>query len=362
MTELSPPVLTESNPTIAVREGEELNVPDIDTLLKARIAGLEGTPTVRQFASGHSNLTYLIRYSNRDLVLRRPPFGTRPKSGHSMIREFRVMNALKPVFEAVPQTCFHHPEEDSPLDAEFYVMERVPGAKLGRDIPVEFGFSPDHCRTLCRSFMDKLIDLHQVDYEAIGLGDFGRPRGYVERQITGWNGRFENAITDDVEPFEDVRAWLAGNRPETESGYAILHGDYRLDNVILDEENPLQIRAILDWEISALGDPMMDLGNTLAYWMQDDDPEGLLAQRMQPSNAPGMLSRSELLEHYAKRTGADLSGFDFYLVAGVFRVTAILQQIYFRYYHGETRNPAFAGFATRVNVLGNHCRSLIERA
>lgn len=353
--------MEELNKTVVVREGEELDAAMIDQVLRARIDGLEGTPVIRQFASGHSNLTYSIQYADRSLVLRRPPFGTRPKSGHSMIREFRVMNALKPAFPAVPETYFHIPDEESPLGAEFYVMEQVEGRKLDRDIPESWNFGAEEGRKLCLSFFHKLIELHKVDYKAIGLAEFGKPEGYVERQVLGWNRRFEKALTDDVEPFEDVRRWLEDNMPAGEVGHSILHGDYRLDNVILCADNPFEIKAILDWEISALGDPLMDLGNTLAYWSQVGDPDEILMMRMQPSNAPGMLTRTEICEIYEAETGFDLSNINYYLVYGVFRLAVILQQIYYRYYHGQTKNPAFAAFAGRTDMLGNYARTLIEK-
>ncbi len=352
----------ELNKTVGVREGEELDVALVDSLVKARIEGLLGTPNIRQFASGHSNLTYSIQYENKSLVLRRPPFGTRPKSGHSMIREFSVMNALKPAYPAVPDTYFHMTDEESPLGAEFYVMEQVEGRKLERDIPSEWNFGESEGRKLCISFFQKLIDLHNVDFKAVGLESFGKPEGYVERQVLGWNGRYEKALTDDVETFEDVRSWLENEMPKGEVGHSILHGDYRLDNVILDADNPFDIKAVLDWEISALGDPLMDLGNTLAYWSQAGDPEDMIAMRMQPCMAPGMMTREKICELYAKETGHDLSGFDYYLVYGVFRLAVILQQIYYRYYHGQTKNPAFAKFAGRTNQLGNYARLLIERS
>ncbi|WP_374763657.1 phosphotransferase family protein [Yunchengibacter salinarum] len=350
------------NKTIDVREGEELDPGAVDRAMKDRIEGLTGTPDIRQFASGHSNLTYSVRYGDRAFVLRRPPFGTKPKSGHSMIREYRVMAALKPVFPAVPHTYFHMTEEESPLGAEFYVMEQVEGVKLGRDIPADWHFGPKENRKLCDTFFNTLIDLHNVDYKAIGLDDFGKPEGYVERQISGWNRRYERALTDDVEPFEDVRQWLEEKRPAGEVGHAILHGDYRLDNVILNRDNPFRIEAILDWEISALGDPLMDLGNTLAYWSDDDDPDEIKAMRMQPCLNEGMMTRAEICELYARRTGHDLSNFDFYLVYGVFRLAVILQQIYVRYKLGQTQNPAFKGFGQQVTILGNHARRLIEKS
>ncbi len=353
--------MTDINPTIAMREGEELDVTLIDGILKARIDGLEGTPTIKQFASGHSNLTYSINYANRSLVLRRPPFGTVPKGGHSMIREFRVMNGLKPAFPAVPHTYFHQPKDGSELGAEYYVMDLVEGRKLGGKIPSEWGFTAGDNRRLCLAFWDQLIALHGVDYNAIGLSDFGKPEGYVERQILGWNGRFEKAHTDDVEDFSDVRKWLAENMPTSEIAPAILHGDYRLDNVILDEDDPCKILAVLDWEISALGDPLMDLGNNLAYWMEPSDPEILQRLVMQPCTAPGMLSRAEITNYYGEKTGRDVSAITFYHVAGVFRNATILQQIYYRYYHGQTKNPTFAMFGKMVDGLGNFTRDLIAK-
>ncbi|MCK0069735.1 phosphotransferase family protein [Kordiimonas laminariae] len=353
--------MSELNKTVAVREGEELDAGLIDGILKERIEGLEGTPEIRQFASGQSNLTYSIAYANRSLVLRRPPFGTVPKSGHSMIREYSVMNALKPVYGAVPNTHFHVPAEGSPLGAEFYVMDLVAGRKLERKIPAEWNFTTEDTRKLGLSFFDKLIELHKVDFKAIGLGDFGRPEGYVERQVLGWNKRYEKAMTDDVQDFADVRKWLEENMPKAEVGHSILHGDYRLDNVILCEENPFEIKAVLDWEISALGDPLMDLGNTLAYWTQADDPEGMKAMSMQPSFAEGMPTRAEICEIYARETGYDLSNFNYYYVYGVFRLAVILQQIYYRYFHGQTKNKNFAGFGVQVDILGNYARQLIEK-
>lgn len=350
------------NKTIPVREGEDLDPDLIDPVMKSHIEGLTGEPEVRQFASGHSNLTYSLVYGDRRFVLRRPPFGTKPKSGHSMIREYRVMKALKPVFNAVPTCYFHIDEDHSPLGAEFYVMDQVLGRKLEKNIPSDWGFGAEEGNRLCHAFFDKLIDLHQVDYQAIGLGDFGKAEGYVKRQITGWNRRFERAHTEDVETFQDVRDWLVAVMPETEAGHAICHGDYRLDNVILNGDNPFQIDAILDWEISAIGDPLMDLGNTLAYWIEPTDPEMLRATAMQPSMADGMLTRAEICEKYALATGYDLSKFAFYHVYGVFRLAVIIQQIYYRYYHGQTQNKAFAGFGQMVGVLGNYARTLIEQS
>jgi aminoglycoside phosphotransferase (APT) family kinase protein len=348
------------NPTVEVRQDEALDWARLDECLKSHVQGLSGKPQVSQYPSGNSNLTYRLLYPRHDLVVRRPPFGTRPKSGHSMIREYRVMQALKPVYPAVPTVLFHCADE-AVIGAEFYVMDRMPGHLIKRDLPPEWQFSSEQTARLGESFWDHLIKLHQVDYRAIGLADFGKPDGYVERQVLGWNGRFERALTEDVDALADVRQWLADERPESEVATCLVHGDFRIDNMILDHDDPTRIVAVLDWEICALGDPLMDLGNTLAYWIQDDDPEELKQLRMQPSNAPGMLRSDEVLALYGERTGLDTGNFTFYQVYGYFRLAVILQQIYYRYFHQQTKDRRFAGFGQAATALGRHCQRLIDR-
>jgi aminoglycoside phosphotransferase (APT) family kinase protein len=292
------------------------------------------------------------------LVIRRPPFGTRAKTAHSMIREYRIMTALKPVYPSVASTLYYT-DDESIIGSEFYVMRRVDGLLIGKHIPQEWAFTAEDTRRLCTRFWEKLIELHQVDYKAAGLADFGKPEGYVERQVLGWNRRFEKVITSDVDPFNGVRDWLVANMPVDNTRHSILHGDFRIDNVILDKHDPCNILAVLDWEICALGDPLMDLGSSLAYWIQDDDPEELKQLLIQPSNAPGMLSRREILELYQDRTRLDTSDFTFYMVYGYWRLAVILQQIYFRYFHGQTQDERFRTFGVATQKLGEHCQKLI---
>jgi aminoglycoside phosphotransferase (APT) family kinase protein len=349
------------NPTTPVRQGEELDWQTLDECLKTVLPHLRGQPSVSQFAGGNSNLTYRLEYQNDDLVVRRPPFGTKAKSAHSMIREFRIIKSLRPVYPSVPEALYYS-DDESVIGAEFYVMRKVPGQLVKETLPPEWHFTPDDTRRFCLRFWEKLIELHVVDYQAAGLGDFGKPEGYVERQVLGWNRRFQRVITSDVDEFADVRDWLEANRPSECGRHAILHGDYRIDNVILDEADPCTIRAVLDWEICALGDPLMDLGNSLAYWMQADDPPELQGLAMQPSTAPGMLSRDDILALYQARTGLDTSRFGFYLVHGYWRIAVILQQIYYRYFHGQTRDERFRTFGLATQSLGLHCRRLIRSA
>lgn len=347
------------NATRQVRDGEELDWDALDRHLKTVVPGLEGTPVVSQFHSGASNLTYRLSYDNENLVVRRPPFGTKAKSAHSMIREHRIMNSLKPVYPSVPDTLYYSDDENI-IGSEFYVMRQVEGQVIHKNIPELWKFETEDTRRFCLSFWDKLIELHQVDYIAAGLGDFGKPEGYAERQVLGWNGRFERAITADVNEFEDVRNWLVENLPPESGSHSVLHGDFRIDNVILDGDNPCNILAVLDWEICALGDPLMDLGNALAYWTQADDPAYLQTLIMQPSTAPGMLNRKEILAYYQDRTGIDISNFTFYEVYGYWRNTVILQQIYYRYFHGQTKDERFSVFGQLVQQIGGHCRKLIR--
>jgi aminoglycoside phosphotransferase (APT) family kinase protein len=347
-----------NNPTTAVKAGEELDWQALDRHLKSVLPGLEGQPEISQFAGGNSNLTYRLQYVNDDLVVRRPPFGTKPKSAHSMIREYRIMNELKPVYPSVPDTL-HYTDDESIIGSEFYVMRKVAGQVIKETLPPEWNFTAEDTRRFCIGFWEKLVELHQVDYEAAGLGDFGRPQGYAERQILGWNGRYERVITPDVDEFTDVRQWLEARIPPECGRHSVLHGDFRIDNVILDQDDPCRILAVLDWEICALGDPLMDLGNALAYWMEADDPGGIRTMVMQPSDAPGMLTRREILDLYQDRTGIDTSDFAFYTVYGYWRNAVILQQIYYRYFHGQTEDQRFRGFGVATQALGEHCRRLM---
>jgi aminoglycoside phosphotransferase (APT) family kinase protein len=347
------------NPGIPVRGGEELDWNALDAHLKSVIPGLAGAPEVSQFPGGKSNLTYRLKYDNYDLVVRRPPFGTKAKSAHSMSREYRIMTALQSVYPSVPETLYYT-DDESVIGSEFFVMRKVNGWLVRDSIPPEWGYTPADTRRFCKSFWEKLIELHRVDYVAAGLGDFGKPAGYVERQVTGWNKRFERAITPDVENFSAVRQWLVNNMPPDHGRRSILHGDFRIDNVILDRRDPCQVLALLDWEICAIGDPLMDLGNALAYWTQVDDPPEMKHLVVQPSEAPGMLTRREILDLYRENTGLDTSDFTFYLVFGYWRLAVIVQQIYYRYYHGQTQDQRFASFGQVSRQLGNHCQRLMD--
>ena len=349
-----------------VRRGEELAERELDAYLKGLNLGLEGTLEVAQYPGGASNLTYLLRYPGRELVLRRPPFGHKAKGAHDMLREARLMAQLKPAYPYVP-TVVAICEDSALLGSEFYVMERLVGVIPRRDMPADLVLDPVQTRALCLEMIDRLIELHQVDYRAAGLAGVGKGEGYVARQISGWTERYQRARTSDVPDAVGVMEWLKAHTPARDVATCLIHNDYRFDNVVLtapDPANPAQpmrVIGVLDWEMATLGDPLMDLGCTMSYWAEAGDAEWRREARQQPTHLPGMLTRREVIAYYADRTGFSAESFDFYEVYGLFRLAAILQQIYYRYYHKQTDNPAFAAFGLRVRELHDECLRLIGR-
>jgi aminoglycoside phosphotransferase (APT) family kinase protein len=293
------------------------------------------------------------------MILRRPPGGTKPKSGHDMGREYRVMKALAPHFPC-PRVLAYS-EDPALLGAPFYVMEKIEGIILRRDLPAGLSYTPERARALCLNLVDTLIRLHGLDYQAIGLGDLGHPEGYVERQVKGWCERFEKAWTDDVPKCETLMAWIKAHQPADTPRPGLIHNDYRFDNAILDPHDAQTILGVLDWEMCTIGDPLMDLGGTLAYWIQADDPQFMQATRMQPSHLPGMLTRDEIVRYYADKTGRDIPDYDFYYVFGLFRLAAIAQQIYYRWKLGQTKNPRFQAFGMFVSVLSQVADRVIQK-
>lgn len=336
--------------TTQARQGEELDAGIIDQYLKAHLPQLTGTPKISQFPGGASNLTYLIEYPDQELVLRRPPFGRKAKSAHDMGREFRILNRLNHGFPYCPKAYLHCTDE-TVLGSEFYVMERVKGIILRSDIPAELNFTDQDTKDLCHSFIDKLVELHQVDYQGCGLADLGKAEGYVQRQISGWIDRYEKALTPDAPTWEPVKQWLLDKMPADHGKPGIVHNDYRFDNVILNPQNPKQIIGVLDWEMTTIGDPLMDLGNTLAYWVEAGDPPPVQLLRRQPSNAAGMLTRREFVDYYGEKSGIKIDNFDYYYIYGLFRLAGIVQQIYYRYYYGQTQDKRFSSFVQMNKLL-----------
>ena len=333
----------------------------VEAFLHEAVPGLEGPMTVRQFPSGASNLTYLITVGEREMVLRRPPFGTKPKSGHDMHREYTVLKALGPAYPYCPRPLAYTDDPDV-MGCPFYVMERIPGIILRRDIPESMGLAPGDVTLLNQNFVRALFELHCVDYQGIGLGDFGKPQGYVERQVAGWSRRYRAAHTPDVPDAEEVMAWLQEKMPPDTDAPCIIHNDYKFDNVVLDPNNPLEIIGVLDWEMTTLGDPLMDLGGSLAYWVEANDPEEMQLIRSVPTHADGSMTRRQLVDFYEQISGRSMAYYDFYHCFGLFKLAGICQQIYYRSFHGQTQDERFKMFGEVTAILERAARRVIERS
>lgn len=340
-----------------VRDEDAFDTAAVAAWLSSRVDGLGALEEVRQYPGGASNLTYLLRFAGRELILRRPPAGHKAKSAHDMRREYRVQSALAPVYPYVPKMLALCTEPDV-LGSDFYVMERIDGLILRGDLPEGVTLSEPQARQLALGTFDRLIELHGVDPEAAGLDDLGKGAGYVERQVSGWTDRYRRARTPDVPECADVMAWLSANQPD-DVAICVIHNDFRFDNVVLDGPDTRNVVGVLDWEMATLGDPLMDLAGSLAYWTQADDDETAQLMRKQPSHLPGMPTRHELVDHYCARTGLSAANWTFYEVFGQFRLAAIMQQIYYRFHEGQTHNPAFAHLNRFVEYLLGRCRRAI---
>ncbi|GAA2158893.1 phosphotransferase family protein [Pedococcus bigeumensis] len=345
-----------------VRSEDAFDVDAAVTWLRAHAAeeyaaGLAGEPEVLQFSGGASNLTYLLRFPGLDLVLRRGPSGTKAKGAHDMGREHRIQATLGPVFPYVA-TMVAMCDEPSVLGSDFYVMERLVGTVPRREMPVEL--TPAQARALCESMLDVLVELHSVDPAGAGLDTLGKGDGYVRRQVEGWSARYRRAHTPGQPDLERAMAWLDRHQP-TDVASCVIHNDYKLDNLVLADDDPTRIVGIFDWEMATVGDPLMDLGAALAYWVQADDDADFQSFRRVPTHLPGMLTRAELVAGYCARAGREVSAEDavFYEAYGVFRLAVIAQQIFYRYANGQTTNEAYAGFGPAVRVLDRRLAHLL---
>ncbi len=331
-----------------VRAGEELEIARLEPFLREQIGDV-GRISVAQFPSGHSNLTYLVQVGNMEVVLRRPPFGSKVRSAHDMAREYRVLSKLHGAYPLAPRALVYC-DDLAILGAPFYLMESTNGVILRRDPPARMRFSPETARRLSEAFVDNLARLHSLDYGAIGLGDLGKPQGYLERQVKGWIERYHNSKTHQWTEVERISTWLTAKMPLRHDA-ALIHNDYKYDNLVLDANDATKIVGVLDWEMCTVGDPLTDLGTALAYWTDPQDPDEFQEIRAMPTTLPGTLTRSQLIERYAVATGRDMSEMIFYLAFARFKVAVIIQQIYYRYAQGLTRDARFAGLPKRIHTL-----------
>jgi aminoglycoside phosphotransferase (APT) family kinase protein len=331
-----------------VRAGEDLDIARLQPFLQDRL-GETGPITVEQFPGGHSNLTYLLRLGDCELVLRRPPFGSKVRSAHDMAREFRVLSKLHTAYPLAPKALLYC-DDPSILNAPFYLMEPIRGLIIRRDPPPGVPFPPETTRRLSEVFIDNLARLHGLDYAAVGLADLGKPQGYLERQVKGWIERYHNSKTHDLPEVDRISPWLLARMPATH-GSALIHNDYKYDNLVLDPNDATKIVGVLDWEMCTIGDPLTDVGTALAYWTDPQDPEDFQEIRSAPTTLPGTLARAQLVERYAAATSRDPGDMIFYLAFARFKVAVIIQQIYYRYAQGLTQDERFAVLPKRIHAL-----------
>ena len=343
----------------AIREGEELDMDRLRAHLEPVIGPQAQTLEVNQFPGGHSNLTYLLSSGKESWVLRRPPYGSKVKSAHDMSREYRILSALKNVFPYGP-VPIHFCDDHDVIGCDFYLMNYIQGLVIRRDYPSHLGLSPSQIRQQLLNFFDVLSELHSVDLVEAGLDNFGKPEGYVQRQVDGWCRRWRDAVTPDTVNVDAIMQWLQDNMPAESGKASVIHNDYKLDNVIFSAENPLQVIGVLDWEMATVGDPLMDLGCTLGYWVQTSDPDFFRESRTMPSDIEGAPGRGEIIQRFQEKTGLSVDNFPFYFCFGLFRLCVIGQQIYYRYYHGHTKDERFAGFLKKAYVLQQMCELIIN--
>jgi aminoglycoside phosphotransferase (APT) family kinase protein len=335
--------------TTAVRSGEELDLTKLEPFLRAHFPNESGALVVRQYPSGHSNLTYSVQLGLREMVLRRPPFGSKVKTAHDMNREFRVLSKLHAHYPPAPHVLLFC-EDVSVLGAPFYLMEPIHGIILRSDVPEGLDFSADVAQRVSESFLDNLARLHSLDYNAVGLAELGKPQGYLERQVRGWIERYHGSKTHDIPEVETISKWIQQHMPSS-SGATLIHNDYKYDNVVLDPIDLTRIIGVLDWEMCTIGDPLTDMASTLAYWVDASDPPEILQTRWGPTTYPGSLTRAQLVQRYAQKTGRDVSEIAFYLVFARFKIAVIVQQIYYRYHQGLTHDERFATMPGRIKLL-----------
>ena len=341
-----------------VRSGEEIQTARLEDYLRLHLPQFAGPLAVEQFPHGHSNLTYLLRSGSSELVLRRPPVGNQVQTAHDMSREFRVLSKLSAVFPEAPRP-FHYCDDHEVLGAPFYLMQRSRGVILRKSLPSGLSLEPETARGLGESLVATLARLHAIDAQAAGLADLGKPAGYVARQVSGWIKRYAGAQTDNVAAMDQTGRWLTEHMPP-DSGTAIIHNDFKYDNVVLDPADLTRIVAVLDWEMATLGDPLMDLGTTLGYWVEASDARALQGSAVGPTMLPGSLTRRELVACYEEASGRTVSNPLFYYCFGLYKIAVIVQQIYARLVRGYTHDPRFARLNELVAILSQQAQRTIE--
>jgi aminoglycoside phosphotransferase (APT) family kinase protein len=342
--------------TTAVRQGEALDLNALNTYLQEHAPKMGIITGISQFPGGYSNLTYCLHTSEREYVLRRPPFGAAIKSAHDMGREFKVLSLLKPHYDKVPEPVLYC-ESPQVIGAPFYIMERINGVILRATSAPKLELTVEQLLHISEAIIDNLVKIHALDIQTTGLYQLGKPEGYVKRQVEGWSKRYFQAETDRIEAMHILAEWLQQHQPVSQA-VSFLHNDYKHDNVILHPENLSEIVGVLDWEMATVGDPQMDVGATLAYWSEAGDSIALRSFNL--TWLPGNYTRQEVIERYALKSGRDLSDIAFYYIFGLFKNAVIAQQIYARWKQGLTQDARFGSLLLIVKDLAAKALQTLE--
>jgi aminoglycoside phosphotransferase (APT) family kinase protein len=340
-----------------VRKGEELN----EVLLKkylqetGLINSVESDLSVHQFTHGFSNLTYLLQIEEKEYVVRKPPKGA-IKRGHDMHREFKVQSGISKSFSKVPK-MFAFSDDETILGSDFYIMEKVEGIILNYKQAHKRNIPASEYKTIANSWLDTLVELHKVDYHAIGLGNLGKPEGYVARQVSNWGKQYLKAKTEEVSEAATVMKWMEEQQP-TAYEHCLIHNDFKYDNVVFKDDSWQEVAAVLDWEMATLGDPLMDLGTSLGYWTVATDHDFVKQGIPSPTIFEGNPIRSEIAEMYSQKSGRNIDNLVFCYVFGLFKIAVIAQQIYYRFSKGWTSDPRFAN----LNKASELCCKLALKA
>lgn len=343
---------------IPMRPDERIDAGVVGACLSGKLPNAEGEPEILQFEGGKANLTYLLRYPKQEYVLRRPPLGPVAPKAHDMGREYRVLSVLYQKFPPAPR-AYYFSEDPAIVGAPFLVMERRSGIVIRQEMPPRYLGQPELYRRMSESIVDTLADLHAVKPESVGLEKLGRPEGFVSRQVEGWFQRWEGAKTEDYPQVAELMPWLRANLPPAPAA-SLVHNDFKLDNMMVDEQDPARVVGVFDWDMATLGDPLMDLGSLLGYWAEAGDSSNRSAFRVMPTHLEGFYTREQVVNRYAERSGADLSHIRYYEIFALFKLAVIIQQIYVRYVRGQTQDERFSDYAPRVEGLVKASMAALE--
>ena len=332
--------------------------------MRPRLAGVlpavAGPLTVLQFPNGSANLTYLLRLGDHELVLRRPPMGQIAPGAHDMKREYKVLSHLWRQFDRAPR-AYLFCDDPAVLGAAFFVMERRRGEVVREALPESMRVHPEVGRRIAFALVDAMADLHALDPSACGLADLGRPEGFVERQVSGWAKRWELSKFDDSPPaMDEIHRRLVGRLPAM-SRVSIVHNDLKLDNCQFDPADPDRVVSIFDWDMTTLGDPLIDLGTLLNYWPDPGDSEATSRGTRPGLARMGLPPRAEIAARYAARSGADVAAVPWWEAFALWKTVVVVQQLHRRWVRGESTDPRMARIADRIPSMIAAARAVLDR-